>query len=102
MRNILLSFLSIGFFYSISQAEYVATGQIEGNVCNGFIIEWCQFHEISAIKGDDGQLYPVNKIYESVSEYKPEKNLCWVYTKSQGCSILSWSINKMVLLGFCT
>lgn len=77
----------------LAQADYFVTGQIEGNVCHGFGIEWCRFHKIAAVKDGKGQLYEVKTRYESVGEYNENDKRCWVNTKSKGAGVVSWVAN---------
>lgn len=74
-------------------ADYCAVGEIEGNLCKGFIVEACKLVRIDAVKGDDGKLFTVKRCYPSVSEYDQTKGRCWIRTKSTGGGLLSWAFN---------
>lgn len=76
-----------------ARAEYVATGPIQGSVCKGFIIESCKFHQLHAVKGDDGRLFTIRERYDSVSEHRSGR--CWIRTKSKGAGLLSWGANAI-------
>ena len=70
-------------------AAYYVSGEIEGNVCRGFVIEACGLHKIHAVRGSDGRLFEVTNRFESVSEYKESSGRCWVSTKSTSLGVLS-------------
>ena len=74
---IILIFLSISFSSDFSFADYIVTGQIDGNVCKFGIV--CSHQRLDAVK-KDGEFYTINKRYSSVDEYKNGR--CWIYTKS--------------------
>ncbi len=76
-------------------ADYFVSGDIEGNVCRGFVIEMCGLHKIHAVKGSDGRLVEVTKRFESVTEYKESSGRCWISTKSQNLGAFSWGINAI-------
>ncbi len=78
-----------------ANAEYCATGVIKGNICSGFILESCKTVKIDAVKGENGELFSINKCYSSVSEYSKSKKLCWINTKSKGGGALSWAANSL-------
>lgn len=80
---------------SPSYADYIVSGQIEGNVCHGIGIEWCELHKIAAVKGDDGRLYEPKTNYASVTEYKESSGRCWIKTKQTGGGLISWGVNAM-------
>lgn len=95
MKKMLLLALCIGGVQSPSWAEYVATGSIDGNVCRGFGIEWCKFHQIAAVKGDGGRLYEIKTSFDSVTEYDESKRRCWIRTKSKAGGLISWGVNAI-------
>jgi hypothetical protein len=90
-----LSLIVLLLLATPSYADYIVTGQIEGNVCHGIGIEWCEFHKIAAVKGDDGRLYEPKLHYESVTEFKESSGRCWIKTKQTGGGIISWGINAI-------
>jgi len=76
-------------------SAYKATGPIQGNVCKGFIIEACELLDIAAVKGSDGKLYTVKKVYDAVDDYNEGLKRCWIRTKSKGAGWLSLGVNTI-------
>lgn len=87
-----VTLIALGFS-APAEADYYATGPIEGNVCRGFFIEACGLHKITAVKGDDGRLYAVQTRFASVTEYNEGTGRCWIRTKAEGGGLLSWAVN---------
>jgi hypothetical protein len=76
-----------------SFAEYVADGQIEGNVCtNYFFFQTCHNVNIDAVKGTDGEFHTVKDKFDSVDEYHEGSSLCFVRVKHDDwySSLKSW------------
>jgi hypothetical protein len=96
VRRMVIYLALIGAFSSIFSstaiAKYIATGPVIGNVCSfgGFV---CSFHSIDAVKGEDGKLYHLNRVYDDVSDYKPLQKKCWIQIKSKGLGFISRGIN---------
>ena len=75
LRALLVSaFLVIGQ----AQAAYIRTGQVTGHVCSGFVIEYCGFEKIDAVRNSQGEIFHVAETYESVSDYSASQGRCWV------------------------
>lgn len=97
MSRIILS-LTVGCLLALTAPlalaqHFVATGQIEGNVCHGFVVESCHLVTLDAVKGHDGEFYTVKRHYSHVSEYSESQHHCWITVKSRGLGIISWVIN---------
>ena len=54
-------------------AEYVAIGPFEGEVCKGFVIEFCSFKTLDAIERD-GEFYEIKKVWEKVDSFVKGKS----------------------------
>ena len=85
----LITILVTIFSARIAQADYVAVGQIRGNVCSwgGFI---CKFVNIDAIR-KEGKLFSLAKVFADVDDYK--RGRCWINTKSKSMGLISNAIN---------
>ena len=73
-------FLYIFFLFVLSNsanAGYVVNGEIRGSIQGWFSIKQTN---VDAILMDDGNLYPLPKFYENVSEYDQYKQRCWIDT----------------------
>lgn len=77
----------------MAHADYIAVGEIEGQVCTGFVIEHCRTVVIHAVKRD-GELYRIATRYEEVSEYRDGR--CWITVESRGGGLLSAAINSLL------
>jgi len=64
--------LCILLFTQNSKADYIATGEIKGTVCKGFVIEVCGPQKIDAEKGSDGKLHPFPKRFTAVQKFIPK------------------------------
>ena len=65
-----------------SYGKYVATGEIVGFVCRGFVFfDACRDVQIDAVRGTDGQLYTMKDQFDNVDEYREGTSLCFVRTK---------------------
>lgn len=73
-----------------ASADYVATGDIEGQACSGFGIQSCSHVSVDAVEGDDGRLHTVKRRYSSVSDYNANKGRCWIETKARGGGVIGW------------
>ncbi len=82
---------------SVSQASsYIVTGTIEGEVCTNFLLfKTCGFHKIDAVKGEDGNLYPMNQSYSNVSEYNENSKRCWISLKATGGGMAGNIVNNI-------
>ena len=89
-----------GLLSSSAAADYVATGQIEGQVCRGWVIESCRFAKVAAVAGDNGQLYTVRNRYDEVSDYDERRGRCWIEIKSRGAGYLSDALNALAAVQF--
>ena len=69
---------------STAKASYIATSQIEGNVCKGFGIEFCRIYPIAGVKGKDGRFYTIKTEFRDVDDYNEGIKRCWINTKSKG------------------
>ena len=72
---IIISFIFISFYSSITYAEYIANGQFKGWVCN-----WgaCSMQNLDAVKSGSSY-YTIKKNHKSVDDYKNGK--CTVNNK---------------------
>lgn len=72
---IIITFIFISFYSTISYAEYVANGQIKGWVCN-----WgtCSMQNLDAVKSGSSY-YTIKKNHKSVDDFKNGK--CTVNNK---------------------
>ena len=94
-RTVMLIAALILLIANITHADYCAIGQIEGQVCRGFVIESCKNIQVDAVKGSDGQLYTVKECFQEVSEYRESTDRCWIRTKSKGAGLFSWGVNAI-------
>jgi hypothetical protein len=76
-------------------AAYVATGEIRGNDCSGFIIQVCEVRVVEAVQGDDGRLYTLRREFATVDEYNESKRKCWIKTKSTRIDLVSLAANAL-------
>ena len=68
---VITTFLFLLLSTQNTNAEYIAIGDIEGNVCKGFVIEICGLERIDAEKGPDGKLYPIQSRYKDIGKFLP-------------------------------
>lgn len=94
MKSIIIFVALFGLIAaSPAQAEYVATGPIKGNVCNGWGIQVCGLRDLEAVKGDDGRFHQILKTYATVSEFKESSSRCLIKTKFSGLGLFSAGVN---------
>lgn len=93
-RQITIAALALMFPVTVI-ADYVATGDIEGQECIGVGIESCSFVDIDAVEGEGGRLYTVKSRYREVTEYSSSKGRCWVDTKTKRLGVLGWAIDAV-------
>lgn len=63
-----------------AHAGYRVTGQVDGTVCSGFIIQHCTTKTVDAVRGEDGKLFEMTQHFQNVSEYRSER--CTINVKS--------------------
>ncbi len=95
LKGIAITSIFVALASTNATAEYLATGPIEGNVCWGIGIEICSMKKLDAVKGKDGRLYTISDRFEAVTEYKQDKERCWIRTKSVQAGLISWGINVL-------
>ena len=96
MKKLAAAFFLVLMFSSDKvQAEYVAIGPIEGNVCQGWGIQVCGRRKLEAVKDDGGRLHKILKIYAEVSEFKESSSRCFIKTKFSGLGLLSSGVNAV-------
>ena len=81
MKLSLYFFLISLLWGKIAIADYVATGNISGIVCSGFVFKSCPPTRVDAVKGKDGQLYSLARRYSKVSSFNGSR--CWIELKSK-------------------
>jgi hypothetical protein len=61
------------------EAAYIVTGQVKGEVCEGWNDYTCRLVNVTAASGDNGKgLYDPRSIYHAVSDYNKKEKICHV------------------------
>lgn len=83
-----------------ANADYLATGPIQGEVCSHYVVyHSCKFEQVDAVEGKDGKLYTIPRQYETVSEHRvgKDKQRCWIRIKSDGwgaiSAVMNWALS---------
>lgn len=94
MKNTLYALLPLLLMATNEMAygDYIATGEISGSSCSGFIIEKCSSERIYATK-IDGVMYEIPTRYKEISSYRDYDKRCWIRLKSDGLSLFSVAID---------
>ena len=77
MRKLLLNIFLFVVLSNSANAGYIVNGEVKGWIQSLFSIKQTN---VDAILMDDGNLYPLPKFYENVSEYDQYKQRCWIDT----------------------
>jgi hypothetical protein len=92
--------ISFLLFSIPSLADYFKTGQAKGTECKGIVIKLCESHNIDATE-EDGQLYGIKEVWQSVDKYDAYRDTCTLYPKGNSSNIIAqaiYALKKPILL----